>query len=156
MQARVTSLALLLLVPVLALLGAGQAPAASAKTPGATRTNTVPTFTQVEIPQSQFLIPSNPREGRNPFFPQSIPTPPVPHQNPTTPFDVNSILLNGITSPPKRTAMINGNTFEVGEEGEVKLPNGVKVLIKCEEIRADSAIIRVNGQRRELRLRFGL
>ena len=39
-------------------------------------------------------------------------------------------MLNGITSPPKRTAMINGRTFETGESGEVKLPTGAKALIK--------------------------
>lgn len=52
--------------------------------------------------------------------------------------------------------MINGRTFEPGEEGEVRLSNGAKVLIKCEEIRTDSTVIVLNGVRRELRLRFGL
>jgi hypothetical protein len=51
--------------------------------------------------------------------------------------------------------MINGRTFEAGEEGEVKLPGGARVLIKCEEIKADSAIIVIGGQRRELRFRTG-
>ena len=156
MQARVNSLAVLLLV--LALLCPGLARAASAKTPGATRTNSVPTFKPVDVPQSLFLIPANPREGRNPFFPQSIaPTPAITTPRPpNATTDFSSIVLNGITSPPKRTAMINGRTFEAGEEGDIKLPNGVRVLIKCEEIKGESAIIRVNGQPRELRLRFGL
>jgi hypothetical protein len=52
--------------------------------------------------------------------------------------------------------MINGRTFEAGEEGEVRLPSGGKAMIKCEEIRSDSAVILFNGVRRELRLRFGL
>ena len=81
---------------------------------------------------------------------------PVPPPNPNAPVDVSSFVLNGITSPPKRTAMINGRTFEAGEEGEVRLPSGGKAMIKCEEIRSDSAVILFNGVRRELRLRFGL
>src|ERR1051326_4155852 len=89
----------------------------------------VPVVPEVPIPQSVFVIPSQPSEGRNPFFPQSRmgfqATPPStkPHENV---IDTSSFVLNGITSPPKRTAMINGRTFEVGEAGEVKLPSGAK------------------------------
>ena len=60
------------------------------------------------------------------------------------------------TSPPKRTAMINGRTFEVGEEQEIKLANGTRALVRCAEINGESAVIIVGGQRRELRLRFGI
>ncbi|HTL58756.1 MAG TPA: hypothetical protein VL361_23920 [Candidatus Limnocylindrales bacterium] len=130
--------------------------AGSSKPAGASHNNAVPTVSQVEIPLSKFDIPASPRDGRNPFFPQSAIVAPIVASKPNAALDFSSIVLNGITSPPKRTAMINGRTFERGEEGEVRLPSGAKVLIKCEEIRADSAIIFSNGQRRELRLRFGL
>ena len=111
---------------------------------------------ELPIPQSTFVIPSQPSEGRNPFFPQSI-VRPVPQQiTPNSVIDPAMFVLNGITSPPRRTAMINGRTFEPGEEGEVRLPSGNKMLIKCEDIRAESAIIIVAGQRRELRMRSGL
>ncbi len=109
---------------------------------------------QVSIPQSIFIVPSNPKEGRNPFFPQT--TPVVTQSKPReTVVDTTGLMLNGITSPPKRTAMINGRTFEPGEEAEVRTPGGAKVLIKCEDIKADSAVILVGGQRRELHLRAG-
>jgi hypothetical protein len=109
------------------------------------------------IPQSVFTVPSQPSEGRNPFFPQSTVRVVVPKIfNKENPIDVASFVLNGITSPPRRTAMINGRTFEPGEEGEVKLPGGGKQLIKCEEIKSESAIIVVAGQRRELHLRSGV
>jgi len=156
MQARAKYLAVLSLVLSLAGFCAGKAQAATSKTPGGSRTTAVPTVTLVEIPQSVFTIPSNPREGRNPFFPQSILAAPVITPKANSPLDFSTFVLNGITSPPKRTAMINGRTFEAGEEGEVKLAGGGKAMIKCEEIRSDSAVILVNGQRRELRLRFGL
>jgi hypothetical protein len=80
----------------------------------------------------------------------------APRPDPKTPIETINFILNGITSPPRRTAMINGRTFEPAEEGEVKLPSGGKMLIKVEEIKADSAVILVSGQRRELRLRSGL
>jgi hypothetical protein len=43
--------------------------------------------------------------------------------------------------------MINGRTFEVGEQGEVRVPSGAKELIKVVEIGADSATIEFKGQR---------
>jgi hypothetical protein len=156
MQARVIYFPVFSLVLGLVGLCGGRVEAATSKTPGGSRTTSVPSVTLVEIPQSVFTVPSNPRDGRNPFFPHSIPAPPIVPLNPNSPLDFSSFVLNGITSPPKRTAMINGRTFEAGEEGEVKLANGGKAMIKCEEIRSDSAVILVNGQRRELRLRFGL
>ena len=154
MQARVTQLPVLWLVFSLTVLYAVEVEAASS--PGASRTKAVPTMTLMEIPQSVFAIPTSPHEGRNPFFPQSVVAAPVIPPRGNAALDFSSIVLNGITSPPKRTAMINGRTFEAGEEGEVKLAGGGKAMIKCEEIRADSAVIIINGQRRELRLRFGL
>jgi hypothetical protein len=106
------------------------------------------------IPQSVFTVPANAAEGVNPFFPNSRLTPDPLPVKPTTQEVI--FVLNGITSPPKRTAMINGRTFEVGEEGEVRLTGGAKALIKCTEIGDSKAIILYNGQRRELRLRAGL
>jgi hypothetical protein len=111
---------------------------------------------EVPIPPSVFILPGQPGEGRNPFFPQSSVRVVVPKTNSEAPFETYSFVLNGITSPPKRTAMINGRTFEPGEEGEVRLPSGAKMMIKCEEIKAESAIINFGGQRRELRLRSGV
>ena len=131
------------------------AQAASSKAP-ATGRGVVPTFTPVEIPQSVFVVPAAPKDGRNPFFPQSVTAAPVVKPTEGVTIDFSSFVLNGITSPPRRTAMINGRTFEPGEAGEIKLPSGVKVPIKCEEIKSESTIITVNGQRRELHLRFGL
>lgn len=114
------------------------------------------TVPDLPIPQSLFTGPSQPSEGRNPFFPQSTLRVVVPKPIKDNSIDTTSFVLNGITSPPKPTAMINGRTFEQGELGEVKLPAGGKQLIKCEEIKSDSAIIDVGGARRELRLRSGL
>lgn len=126
--------------------------AANPAPPTAPATSTNQVAAPLEIPQSVFVVPNNPREGRNPFFPGAHAELPQPVKPPST-VDSGSFVLNGITSPPKRTAMINGRTFEVGEEGEVRLPNGAKELIKCVEIGADSAIIEYKGQRVQLRFR---
>jgi hypothetical protein len=123
-------------------------PALENKTASATNDTT-------EIPQSVFVIPSSPKEGRNPFFPKSVIEAPVQKIKPEQ-LDSSSIILNGITSPPKQTAMINGKTFEPGESGEVRFPNGSRISIQCIEIRTDAAIILIGTQKRELRLRAGL
>ena len=127
---------------------------ASGKKPG--KLIQVQSVPEVPIPQSVFNIPSQPTEGRNPFFPQSTVRVVVPQIKNENSVDTISFVLNGITSPPRRTAMINGRTFEPGEEGEVRLPAGGKMLIKVEEIKSESATIIVGGQRRELRLRAGV
>jgi hypothetical protein len=127
-----------------------RAPAASSTVPGGASTNQV--APALEVPKSVFVIPNNPREGRNPFFPGSHAELP-PSIKPSQPVDVSSFVLNGITSPPKVTAMINGRTFEVGEEGRVRLPSGALELIKCIEVGADSAIIEYKGQRLQLHYR---
>jgi len=132
-------------------LAAGQAAKNTPKTPAAFEV--VP---ELPIPQSTFVIPSQSTEGRNPFFPQSSVQLIQPKPTPSGVIDPSIFVLNGITSPPRRTAMINGRTFEPGEEGEIRFASGNRTMIKCEEIRADSAIIVVAGQRREIKMRSGL
>jgi len=143
--------ALVALLALPATLVAGPKPAAA---PAVTNTPAADAH-EWEIPQSVFHIPTSAREGRDPFFPNAVfgAQPVKPKE--AAPVDLSGFVLNGITSPPKRTAMINGRTFEIGESGEVRLPNGSRVLIKCIEIKNESAIIDVNGQRQELRMRFG-
>ena len=146
-------LALTLLLPITVKASAAENPAKAASR-AAANIKVVP---EISFPQSVFNIPAQPADGRNPFFPQStVQVVVVQKPSKENPIESFSFVLNGITSPPKRTAMINGRTLEPGEEGEVRMPGGGKILIKCEEIKADSAIITVGGQRRELRLRNGL
>src|SRR5215472_2475699 len=128
----------------LAFLGSGPAGLASTKDDSGKGTPKPLTFRvvpEVPIPQSVFVIPSQPSKGRNPFFPQSVTRVVAPTLIKPNSVDTTLFVLNGITSPPRRTAMINGRTFESGEEGEVRLANGGKAMIKCEQIRADSAVI---------------
>ena len=141
---------------VLCAAVAAQASSKEAPAKSSAKVANIHVVSDVSIPQSVFDIPSQASDGRNPFFPQSVVHAAPVKVNPGTSFDASVLVLNGITSPPKRTAMINGRTFEPGEEGEVRLSSGGKMLIKCEEIKAESATVVVGGQRRELRLRTGL
>lgn len=137
-------------------LGRSDTATAASSKAASSKASVVPTFVPAEIPQSVFAPPATPKDGRNPFFPQSVVLAPVVKPSEGSKVDMSGLVLNGITSPPRRTAMINGRTFEPGEAGEIKLPGGGKLLIKCESIGTDSTIIVVNGERREIHLRFGL
>ncbi len=158
----VWAVALALLCPAglsLAVPSKTSKPSAAATRSATVSKDATNALAEVEIPQSVFIIPANPKEGRNPFFPRSTTGVEAPKAKQTAAavVDTSSIVLNGITPHPTPMVMLNGQTFEKGEEHEVKLPGGKKVMVKCEEIRADSAIILVNGtQRRELQLKSAL
>jgi hypothetical protein len=107
---------------------------------------------EVAIPKSIFNLQP---EDRNPFFPRSTVAAELPKPNKETQPDHFALVLNGLTSAPKPTAMVNGKTLEPGEEADVRLRDGSKIHIRCLEIRTDSAVIELNGQRLELRLRLG-
>jgi hypothetical protein len=102
------------------------------------------------VTQSVFVIPTNAREGRDPFFPNSTrlfedtvsKTPPV--------GDVSSLVLRGISgSPGHRLAIINNHTFAAGDEGEVVTPH-TRIHIRCVEIKDNSVVVESGGQRHEL------
>ena len=107
----------------------------------------------VEIPKSVFVVPANTREGRNPFFPGPSEQQKQPGGTRQEVSDKITLVLNGLSGPPKRMAMINGRSFERGEKSEVKLGDGSRIYVECVDIRDDSVLVNVNGQPRELRLR---
>jgi len=140
---------------VLALLGPALAARAAAApgSPAPASANLSPAAAiAVAVPRSVFVVPTSPRQGRNPFFPRSVfhsaATEPKPQS-----VDTSAVVLNGLTSPPRVTAMINGRTFEPGESGQIRLPNGAKVQVQCVEIRTDAVVAIIGAERRELRLR---
>ena len=128
---------------ILAAAGSFAAPKA-APTPTATPAEVLPP------PQSVFI--DRPDFGRDPFFPKSrrrgaVVSPNIPVE-PTANF--GNLALKGISvSNERRLAIINNKTFEVGEEGEVRI-NGQPVRLKVTEIRDKSVVITVNGVSKEL------
>src|SRR3954463_16623488 len=114
----------------------------------------------VPPPQAVFLIPHNAREGmRDPFYPKStriFDHAPVQIATPTQVVVHVELKLQGMSgTPTHRLPIINGRTFEVGEEAEVPTVGG-KVSVRCIEIRGDAVIVQANGERYELKLRSGL
>ena len=109
------------------------------------------------IPQSVFIIPLTPQEGKDPFFPRStrLFTDVVVKTNsqPAAATTVVELKLNGISgTPDHRLAIINNRTFDIGEEGEV-LNGASHVRIICKDIKDDSVRVLVGSEERILRLR---
>ena len=110
-----------------------------------------------QIPQSIFIIPIAPHEGKDPFFPRSMRlySDVVVRTNlqPTTAVVAVELKLNGISGTANhRLAIINNRTFEVGEEGEVVSSVG-HVHIICKDIKTDSVRVLISGEERIVRLR---
>jgi hypothetical protein len=122
---------------------AGLSPLASAQDILSADTNVV---------QSVFVLPDNPKEGRDPFFPNS----PRPYQGrPQNPgvTAISDFKLGGITGAGSRFfVIINNVTFGVGDDADVKTPAGGKVHVLCVQIKADSAVIEAGGQTLQLYL----
>ncbi|HEY4952631.1 MAG TPA: hypothetical protein VII71_04500 [Verrucomicrobiae bacterium] len=104
----------------------------------------------VQPPRSIFTLPTNSKEGCDPFFPASL----RPYENAVAigshAGDLTAVVMQGISGPPnRRLAIINNVTFGVGDEAEVRTPQG-RIHIHCLEITANSAVIEAGGQRQEL------
>jgi hypothetical protein len=113
---------------------------------------------ETAVPTSVFVVPADPKEGKDPFFPASMrifaSQQPVVPKGQKAPVIEIPLTLTGII--PLKLAMVNGRTFEPGEEGEV-VANGVRKKIRCLKVKTESAIVELlpEGERRELKLRFG-
>ena len=105
--------------------------------------------TQVAL-RSVFVLPTNPSEGRDPFFPTS--TRPYEDAASKIPMvaDLTSLVLKGISSSPEhRLVIINNHTFGVGDEGDV-LTSHSRIHIRCIEIKDKTVVFESGGQRHEL------
>jgi hypothetical protein len=119
--------------------------------PGAER----PVAPSNAVPQSVFVVPKNPKEGRDPFFPNSTllwgTVSKTPKQT-STPEAAPMVLMGISGTGDHKLAIINNRTLAEGEETEVSSGGG-RIRFRCVEIKKDSVIIEVGGERRELRLR---
>ncbi len=111
-----------------------------------------------DLPRSVFVVPKSQQQGRDPFYPNSVR---VYTDSGGIAVKTNSasdsvvLKLNGLSgTAQRRLAIINGNTFEEGEEHDIPTPSG-RVHVKCVEIKDKSVIIEIGGQRRELVLPAG-
>ena len=144
-----------LLAGVTALTLTHPAPAAPApKKAAATETLT----TSNAVPKSIFVIPTDAKQGRDPFFPDSqrfVSAGPTTNAAPVSTVSPSAFVLQGISgTADRRLAIINGRTLAEGEETEVTV-NGTRLRFRCLEIKADAVVIEIGTERRELRLRPG-
>jgi hypothetical protein len=124
---------------------------------GAAPSHLAKTETQPAV--SKFVMPANPSEGRDPFFPNSTRvyannSNSTKHGAAPTGLALKSIL--GV--PPRDFAIINNHTFAVGDEGDVITDSGDRLHIHCLEInpQAGTATVEANGTTEILRLPEGL
>ena len=107
------------------------------------------------IPQSVFVVPSSPQDGKDPFFPNSKRMI-VVNPGKTKPAPVAADLaVKGFSGTKARPlVVINNHTFEIGGEGEVMTGSGARVHVRCLEIRPDdlTAVVEVAGQQQTLRM----
>jgi hypothetical protein len=96
-------------------------------------------------------MPASARDGRDPFFPESS----RPYESSLTITNQPQAILltiKGLSVEHGRAmVIINNHTFAVGDEGDV-LTGSKRVHLRLVEIRAGTAVIEVNGSRRELHI----
>ena len=100
--------------------------------------------------RSVFVIPTNSKDGRDPFFPNSTRSFETVSAVRPNAGDVSSLVLKGISGLPNhRLVIINNHTLGVGDEADLVTPQG-RIHIRCVEIKARSVVIESGGQRQEL------
>jgi len=102
--------------------------------------------TKPAAPRSVFVLPTNAREGRDPFFPESsriYETTVLSNHK----VEATSLVIKGISGTPGHWfAIINNHSFATGDEGDVLTTSG-RAHIRCLEIRKDAVVVEINGQR---------
>src|SRR6185503_17563718 len=109
------------------------------------------------VPRSEFSIPTNKHQGRDPFFPDcDCGTKAVTIVDPNLKVPAISLVYNGRSgTAEKPLAMINGKTFALGE-GPQDVPTqsgAAKVPVRLVEIKEKSVVVEVSGKQQELFLR---
>jgi len=150
------------IVPITLLVGvlglafgadAAQKPAGAAAGPAISVSNAIPAGLSV------FVIPGTPPEGKDPFFPKSLRvyTTGAASTNRvvTAPPQTVELKINGISGTAEHPlAIINGKTFEQGEEGEVRV-GAARMNIRVLEIKANTVTVQVGTRQQVLRMRGG-
>ncbi len=99
--------------------------------------------------KSVFVMPSSPKEGRDPFYPESTR---VYETTITTTHvvEITSLAVKGyslVNGNP--CVIINNHSFMAGDEGDVTVPGG-RLHVLCVDIKPSKVLVEVNGQRHTL------
>jgi hypothetical protein len=107
--------------------------------------------TNAPPPRSVFSLPTNPREGHDPFWPESTrifdSAPSVTHSVEPTTLKINGYsMVNG-----RPIIIINNVSFLNGDEADLPAPGGGRTHLHCVDIQPDYVVVEVNGVRRDIR-----
>jgi hypothetical protein len=132
--------------PWLAVLFAAALPVTAAPLDQASETLAMTNEVHV-VQRSVFNLPNSPKEGRDPFFPNSL-RPYASTVIPSAPTtDLSSLVMQStLGTADHPLVVINNVTFAVGDDAEVTTPQG-RIRIHCVAITADAAVIEAAGQR---------
>jgi hypothetical protein len=109
-----------------------------------------PQANTTNVIHSVFVFPSDPRQGRDPFFPNSNRPYKVAVATTSRSQEVSSLVIKGFSgSADHRLVIINNHTFAPGDEGDV-ITSGGRIHLSCIEIKTNSVVIEVGGERHEL------
>jgi hypothetical protein len=99
--------------------------------------------------RSIFVVPTSPKEGHDPFFPESDR---LYKAAATKQVAATALLtIKGYSGyGGNRLVIINNHTFAAGDEGDVLTPGG-RVHIRCLEINPGVVVVEADGHRRELK-----
>jgi len=100
--------------------------------------------------RSVFVLPMNPGEGRDPFFPKSN----RPYETAMTAtnksVEITALVVRGVSgSSVHRLVIINSTTFAAGDVADVFTDQG-RIRVHCIEIKPRSVVVEVGNQYHEL------
>jgi hypothetical protein len=99
--------------------------------------------------RSVFDVPANPRDGHDPFFPDST-RGYVSNTATNAVTELSILTIKGFSGTVgNRMVIINNHTFAAGDDSEIVTTRG-RIRVRCLIINANSVVIEANGQRREL------
>ncbi|MFZ1071918.1 MAG: hypothetical protein WAO21_00645 [Verrucomicrobiia bacterium] len=100
--------------------------------------------------RSVFILPSNPGEGRDPFFPKSNRPYEAAMTATNNSVEITSLVVKGVSgSLDHQLVIINNHTFAVGDTADVITDLG-RIRVHCVEIKPHSVVIEVGGQYHDL------
>jgi hypothetical protein len=102
--------------------------------------------------KSVFVQPTNPNEGRDPFFPNSMrPYQDFTPKHTSVAVDTTALKIIGFSEiSGHRYVIINNHTFGEGDEGDV-ITSGGRVHLRCLTVGLDSVLVETDGSRHLLR-----
>lgn len=98
------------------------------------------------VPQkSVFVMPTSPKEGRDPFFPESTRVYETMIST-THVVEITSLVVKGYSMVNGNPCVIiNNHSFMTGDEGDVLVPGG-RIHVHCLNIKPGAVTVDANGQ----------